>query len=273
MNDIETQEEADGFIAVVGMAGRFPGAADVDEFWANLAAGIDSVTRDAPQVIPGGAPDGGDLTYLPSRGRLDGAEWFDADYFGYSAKEAFLIDPQHRVFLECAAAALEDAGADPDRFPGAIGVYGGCTETRYAEALSARLAQLPAVTEDDIVLGTAPDFLVSRTAERLGLRGPAVAVQSACATALVAVHTAGRGLLAGDCDMALAGGVAVHVPPKKITWTGPDGTLAPDGVCRAFDAQGRGPSPATESASSSSSAWPTRWPTGTTSAPSSAARP
>lgn len=240
MNDIETQEEADGFIAVVGMAGRFPGAADVDEFWANLAAGIDSVTRDAPQVIPGGAPDGGDLTYLPSRGRLDGAEWFDADYFGYSAKEAFLIDPQHRVFLECAAAALEDAGADPDRFPGAIGVYGGCTETRYAEALSARLAQLPAVTEDDIVLGTAPDFLVSRTAERLGLRGPAVAVQSACATALVAVHTAGRGLLAGDCDMALAGGVAVHVPPKKITWTGPDGTLAPDGVCRAFDAQGEG---------------------------------
>ncbi|MFJ3170816.1 type I polyketide synthase [Streptomyces roseus] len=240
MSDIETQEDGDGFIAVVGMAGRFPGAADIDEFWANISAGIDSVTRDAPQVVPGGAPDGGDLTYVPSRGRLDGAEWFDADYFDYSPKEAFLIDPQHRVFLECAVAALEDAGADPDRFPGAIGVYGGCTETRYAEALSAQLAQLPAVAEDDIVLGTAPDFLVSRTAERLGLRGPAVAVQSACATALVAIHTAGRGLLAGDCDMALAGGVAVHVPPKKITWTGPDGTLAPDGVCRAFDAKGEG---------------------------------
>ncbi|MFG3043387.1 type I polyketide synthase [Streptomyces sp. NPDC048241] len=240
MSDIEDQENADGFIAVVGMAGRFPGAVDVDEFWANLSAGIDSVTRDDPQVVPGGAADGGDLTYVPSRGRLDSAEWFDADYFGYSAGEAFLIDPQHRVFLECAVAALEDAGADPDRFPGAIGVYGGCTETRYAEALSARLAQLPGVTEEDIVLGTAPDFLVSRTAERLGLRGPAVAVQSACATALVAIHTAGRGLLAGDCDMALAGGVAVHVPPKKITWSGPDGTLAPDGVCRAFDARGDG---------------------------------
>ncbi|MFE2288840.1 type I polyketide synthase [Streptomyces sp. NPDC059443] len=240
MSDSEPQEYTDGFIAVVGMAGRFPGAADIDEFWANLSSGTDSVTRDAPQVVPGGAPDGGDLTYVPSRGRLDGAEWFDADYFGYSAKEAFLLDPQHRVFLECAAAALEDAGADPDRFPGAIGVYGGSTETRYAEVLTAQRAQLAGVTEDDIVLGTAPDFLVSRTAERLGLRGPAVAVQSACATALVAIHTAGRGLLAGDCDMALAGGVAVHVPPKKITWTGPDGTLAPDGVCRAFDAKGEG---------------------------------
>ncbi|MEW2260262.1 beta-ketoacyl synthase N-terminal-like domain-containing protein [Streptomyces sp. NPDC047869] len=240
MSDFETQEGDDGFIAVVGMAGRFPGAADVDEFWANLSAGMDSVTRDTPQIFPGGAPDGGDLTYVPSRGRLDGAEWFDADYFGYSAREAFLIDPQHRVFLECAAAALEDAGADPDRFPGAIGVYGGCTETRYADALRAQRARLTEVTEDDIALGTAPDFLVSRTAERLGLRGPAVAVQSACATALVAVHTAGRALLAGDCDMALAGGVAVHVPPKTITWTGPDGTLAPDGVCRAFDAKGEG---------------------------------
>ncbi|MFE5401277.1 beta-ketoacyl synthase N-terminal-like domain-containing protein [Streptomyces sp. NPDC056580] len=240
MSDFETQEDADGFIAVVGMAGRFPGAADVDEFWANLAAGRDSITRDAPQIVPGGAPDGGDLTYVPSRGRLDGAEWFDAGYFGYSAREAFLIDPQHRVFLECAAAALEDAGADPDRFPGAIGVYGGCTETRYADALRAQRTRLTGVDEDDIVLGTAPDFLVSRTAERLGLRGPAVAVQSACATALVAVHTAGRALFAGDCDMALAGGVAVHVPPKTIPWNGPDGTLAPDGVCRAFDARGEG---------------------------------
>ncbi|MFE3824876.1 type I polyketide synthase [Streptomyces sp. NPDC059092] len=239
MNDFESRDDADGFIAVIGMAGRFPGAADIAEFWANLAAGSDSITRDTPQVFPGGAPDGGDFTYVPSRGRLDGAEWFDAGHFGYSAKEAFLIDPQHRVFLECATEALEDAGQDPDRFPGAIGVYGGSTETRYAQALRERREQL-GVTEDDIVLGTAPDFLVSRTAERLGLRGPAVAVQSACATALVAIHMAGRGLLAGDCDMALAGGVAVHVPPKKITWTGPDGTLAPDGTCRAFDAKGAG---------------------------------
>jgi acyl transferase domain-containing protein/acyl carrier protein len=239
VHDAGAQGDADGFVAVIGMAGRFPGAADIDAFWDNLASGTDSITREVPQVLPGGAPDG-DLTYVPSRGRLDGAEWFDADYFGYSAKEAFLIDPQHRVFLECSVAALEDAGQDPDRFPGTVGVYGGSTETSYAQALFAQREQLAGVTEDDILLGTAPDFLVSRTAERLGLRGPAVAVQSACATALVAIHTAGRALLAGDCDLALAGGVAVHVPPKKIAWNGPDGTLAPDGVCRAFDAKGQG---------------------------------
>ncbi|MFI7323109.1 beta-ketoacyl synthase N-terminal-like domain-containing protein [Streptomyces rubiginosohelvolus] len=233
-------DREDDFLAVVGMAGRFPGAGDLEEFWANLAAGVDSVTRGAPRLLPGGAADGGDLAFTPSRGTLDGAEWFDAGYFGYSAKEALLIDPQHRVFLECAVTALEDAGLDPDRVAGAVGVYGGATETGYAQALRAHAGRLPGVSEDDVLLGTAPDFLVARTAERLGLRGPAVAVQAACATALVAVHTAGRALLAGDCDVALAGGVAVHVPPKHLPWNGPDGTLAPDGVCRAFDARAAG---------------------------------
>ncbi|WP_052488811.1 type I polyketide synthase [Streptomyces sp. 150FB] len=236
----ELQEGSDGFIAVIGMAGRFPGARDLDEFWGNLSEGVDTISREPARQVPDSESATGFLEYTPARGRLDGAEWFDAEYFGYSAKEAFLIDPQHRVFLECAVEALEDAGQDPDRFPGAIGVYGGSTETRYAETLLARRGQLPGVTEDDVLLGTAPDFLVSRTAQRLGLRGPAIAVQAACATALVALHTAGRGLLAGDCDLALAGGVAVHVPPKNIVWTGADGTLAPDGVCRAFDARGAG---------------------------------
>ncbi|MFJ8476079.1 type I polyketide synthase [Kitasatospora sp. NPDC094011] len=240
MAEIEHAEPEDEFIAVIGMAGRFPGAADTDEFWRNLAAGLDTVDRGPARIIPGGAADGGDQEYVPARGRLDAAEWFDAEYFGYSAREAFLIDPQHRVFLETAVAALENAGQDPDRFPGAIGVYGGSTETQYAQALRAQRDRLPGLTEEEVLLGTAPDFLAARTAERLGLRGPAVAVQAACATALVAVHTAGRGLLAGDCDLALAGGVAVHVPPKRIAWTGGDGTLAPDGVCRTFDAGAAG---------------------------------
>ncbi|MGE7437201.1 type I polyketide synthase [Kitasatospora sp. NPDC001175] len=240
MAEIEYSADEDEFIAVVGMAGRFPGAVDVDEFWRNLAAGLDTIDREPARIIPGGAADGGDQEYVPARGRLDAAEWFDAEYFGYSAREAFLIDPQHRVFLETAVAALENAGQDPDRFPGSIGVYGGSTETQYAQALRAQQDRLPGLTEDEILLGTAPDFLTARTAERLGLRGPAVAVQAACATALVAVHTAGRALLAGDCDLALAGGVAVHVPPKKIAWTGGDGTLAPDGTCRTFDARGAG---------------------------------
>ncbi|MFF7450316.1 MULTISPECIES: beta-ketoacyl synthase N-terminal-like domain-containing protein [unclassified Streptomyces] len=238
MTDLEHKDD-NGFIAVIGMAGRFPGAADLDAFWHNLTEGIDSISRGPSEKVP---DPGGNAshTYVPARGRLDAAEWFDADHFGYSAKEAFLLDPQHRVFLECAVEALENAGQDPERFPGAIGVYGGCTETRYEQTLRAQRDRLPGVTAEDILLGTAPDFLTARTAQRLGLGGPAVTVQSACATALVALHTAGRGLLAGDCDLALAGGVAVHVPPKRIVWTGPDGTLSPDGVCRAFDARAAG---------------------------------
>ncbi|MFF3911430.1 type I polyketide synthase, partial [Streptomyces sp. NPDC001848] len=240
MTDLDDQDGENEFIAVIGMAGRFPGAPDADAFWENLVNGIDTITRGAPQVYPGSGADDPVQTYTPARGLLDMPEWFDAEYFGYSAREAFLIDPQHRVFMECSVEALENAGQDPDRFPGAIGVYGGSTETSYAGALLARRELLGDITEDEILLATSPDFLALRTAERLGLRGPAIAVQAACATALVAIHTASRGLLAGDCDMALAGGVAVHVPPKRIAWTGPDGTLAPDGVCRAFDARGEG---------------------------------
>ncbi|CAL9565334.1 type I polyketide synthase [Streptomyces sp. enrichment culture] len=233
-------DDDSGFVAVIGMAGRFPGAADTEAFWRNLTDGLDTVTRQAPQVFPGGAEDGSDQTYVPARGLLERGEWFDAAHFGMTPREAFLTDPQHRLFLECSADALEDAGQDPARCPGAVGVYGGSTETAYARTLLARRELLGGATEDEILLGTAPDFLAARTAERLGLRGPAVAVQAACATALVAVHLAARGLLAGDCDMALAGGVALHVPPKPITWTGADGTLAPDGTCRAFDARGAG---------------------------------
>ncbi|MEV6479347.1 beta-ketoacyl synthase N-terminal-like domain-containing protein [Streptomyces sp. NPDC051576] len=236
----DDQPDESDFIAVIGMAGRFPGAADLDEFWENLVEGRDTIERGLPQVFRGDAEDGSDLTYVPARGRLERPEWFDAEYFGLTARDAVLTDPQHRVFLECALEALEDAGQDPDRFPGTIGVYGGSTETAYARYVDAHREALGGLTDDEILLATAPDFLPLRTAERLGLGGPAVAVQTACATALVAVHTAGRALLAGDCDMALAGGVAVHVPPKAITWTGPDGTLAPDGVCRAFDAHGAG---------------------------------
>ncbi len=240
MHDLPEQDDISGHIAVIGMAGRFPGADDIDAFWHNLAEGLDTLTREPARPLRAtGAGERTGPTYVPARGPLERPEWFDAGYFGYSAEEALLIDPQQRVFLECAVAALEHAGQDPDRHPGPIGVYGGSTETAYAQILRDRLEKLPGVTEEDILLGTAPDFLVARTAERLGLRGPAITVQSACATVLVAVHLAGQGLLSGDCDLALAGGVAVHAPPKKDGYT-EDGILSPDGVCRPFDARGEG---------------------------------
>src|SRR5262249_25082130 len=149
---------------------------------------------------------------VAARGLLDSPEWFDAGYFGVSPREARLINPQHRVFLECAVAALEDAGVDPRREARAVGVYAGSGENAYAQLLKAHRAALPAVSDWEIRVANGSDFLCSRVAHRVGLRGPTVTVQAACATSLVAVHLAVQGLLSGDCDLALAGGVTVRVP-------------------------------------------------------------
>ncbi|KNB52384.1 hypothetical protein AC230_11490 [Streptomyces caatingaensis] len=221
------------------MACRFPGADGPDAFWRNLADGVESVTRFPPEPVPGARADGATATYTPARGLLDRPEWFDAGFFGCSPREARLLSPQHRLFLECAAEALEDAGQDPARPTDVFGVYGGGTTTDYARILHERRAELPSVTDLDILLGTAPDYLVSRTAYKLGLTGPAVTVQTACSTALVAVHLAVQGLLAGDCDVALAGAAAVHVPDKKSQFTH-GGILSARGQCRAFDASADG---------------------------------
>ncbi|MDF3142777.1 polyketide synthase, partial [Streptomyces sp. T21Q-yed] len=214
-------------IAVIGLACRFPGARDSDEFWRNLIAGKDSVTRvNGPQGVA-------------ARGLLEDPERFDAAYFGVSPREARLINPQHRLFLECAVEALENAGHDPARHPGAVGVYAGSSENAYAYILKAQRARLPSVSDWEIRVANGSDFLCSRVGYKLGLRGPTVAVQAACATSLVAVHLAVQGLVNGDCDLALAGGVTVRLPTVPDTPSA-GGIQAPDGVCRAFDADARG---------------------------------
>lgn len=228
-----TEAEAERF-AVVGMACRYPGAADVDSFWNNLVNGVDSVTRTDPRPVPGGSG-----VYTPARGLLADPEWFDAGYFGYLPVQARILSPQHRVFLECGVEALEHAGIDPDRFDGRIGVYAGGTETGYAHAVKAARDTLPPVSDWEILIANGADFLASRLAYKLGLRGPAITVQAACATALVAVHTAVAGLLSGDCDLALAGGAAVHVPAKESPYAD-GGILSRDGYCRPFDAKAGG---------------------------------
>lgn len=221
------------FLAVIGMAGRFPGAADVAEFWANLRAGRESLTVLATGEAAGGAG------RVAAHGVLADADRFDAAFFGYSPGEALLIDPQHRVLLECAYHALEDAGCDPDSYPGAIGIFAGGSTTTYDRALSAAHNQLGALDPWRMRLATAPDFLVTRVAHKLRLRGPAVNVQTACSTSLVAIHLAAQALLSGDCDIALAGGASVHVPPPVNPYT-EGGIVSPDGYCRPFDAAGGG---------------------------------
>ena len=211
-------------VAVVGFAGRFPGAADAAELWAALAAGREL-------LIPAATGDAG-------HGPIAGADRFDAGFFGYAPAEALLVDPQQRVFLECAWEALEHAGCDPVRFPGPIGVYAGSGDTDHVQTLRSHRDRLPDVSETQFRLASSPDFLTSRVAYKLGLTGPAVSVQTACSTSLVAVHLAVQGLLAGDCDLALAGGATVHVPfPREPAEAGITST---DGHCRAFDAGATG---------------------------------
>ncbi|MFD8789132.1 type I polyketide synthase, partial [Kitasatospora sp. NPDC059599] len=217
-------------IAVIGMAGRFPGAADLDGFWQNLADGVESV-----EPVPVPAPVSHHAVYAA----LTDPDCFDSDYFGYAPREAMLIDPQHRLFMECAVEALEDAGEDPARFPGPVGVYAGSSHTGHLESLRAAREHLGGPSDLLLGLGTGMSFLTSRVAYQLGLRGPAVTVQTACSTSLVAVHLAVQGLLAGDCDMALAGGASVHVPTPVIEYT-EDGAMSGEGHCRAFDAAAGG---------------------------------
>lgn len=222
------------FVAVIGMAGRFPGAASVEEFWSNLCQGEESV---AP--VPDRAAGNGDARFVAAYGTLERADEFDAEFFGYAPSDALIIDPQQRLFLECAHEALERAGYASATGRGSVGVFAGGSTTEYRTAVRSQLHRLPFVDDWQLRLATAPDFLATRVAHKIGLDGPAVSVQTACSTSLVAVHLAVQALLAGDCQLALAGGASVHVPVPPITYV-EGGILARDGHCRAFDAAATG---------------------------------
>ncbi|MFD9736298.1 type I polyketide synthase [Umezawaea sp. NPDC059074] len=227
-----TGTDESGFVAVIGMAGRFPGASTIERFWENLRAGRESTTR-LPEHGDPAHPD-----YTPAFGVLDGAADFDAGFFDYSPQGALVVDPQQRVLLECAHEALERAGHGGPGRP-RTGVFAGGSSTRYGEHLRLRVDELPFVDEWQIGQGNDLDFLTTRIAYHLGLTGPAVSVQSACSTSLVAVHVAVSALLAGDCDLAVAGGASVVASVPRSRYT-PGGVISPDGRCRAFDASAAG---------------------------------
>ncbi|QFY07532.1 acyltransferase domain-containing protein [Nonomuraea phyllanthi] len=223
-------------VAVIGMACRVPGAADVAEFWSNLVNGVESIEIGADRP---GMPRG----YVPATGRLDGLEYFDADLFGMTPREAEQADPQHRLFLEQCWAALEDAACDPSRYAGRIGVWGGCSFNTYLvlnllPGLTGR--GMPVEYPASLLHGNDKDYLTSRVAYKLGLTGPAVTVQTACSTSLVAVAQACQALLDYQCDAALAGGVSVKLPQDLGYVHEHGGIQSPDGHCRAFDADAAG---------------------------------
>jgi acyl transferase domain-containing protein/acyl carrier protein len=242
-NDVE-QNELDGLdIAVIGLACRFPGSHDSATFWTNLRDGVESIAALSEEDLrSAGVQDRQrqDPNYVRMRGIIDGIDLFDADFFGVTPKEAELMDPQHRLFLECAWETFEHAGYDPERFHGSIGVYAGSSTSGYLFNLFPQGLLLQSASDMAGLLGVEKDSLSTRVSYKLNLEGPSIAVQTACSTSLVAVHLACQGLLAGECDMALAGGISVNVPQKVGYLYQQSGIASPDGHCRAFDADARG---------------------------------
>ncbi|MDJ1183277.1 type I polyketide synthase [Roseofilum casamattae] len=241
LSDIEIDEND---IAIVGMSGRFPGAKNLDEFWHNLKNGVESISfLSERQLLKSGIEREllDDPNYVRVSGSISDIDLFDAKFFNYSPREAQEIDPQQRLFLECSWEAIESAGYDPENYDGSIGVYAGSGLPTY---LMSHLGE-----KDFIVLssksfeqmvGNDKDYLATRVAYKLNLTGPAINVQTACSTSLVAVHLACQSILNGECDMALAGGISVQVP-QEVGYLYQEGMiLSPDGHCRAFDANAQG---------------------------------
>jgi acyl transferase domain-containing protein len=228
LQDLEQPQE----IAIIGMAGRFPGANSVEQFWDNLCQGVNAIQIEA-------AANTEPSHYVNAYSSMADFDRFDAAFFGYSPREAELLDPQHRVFLECAWSALENAGYDPQRYPGAIAVYAGAALNSYlinlhTSPLSQSVDRVQAVVSN--VMGLMP----TRVSYKLNLRGPSCGIQTGCSTSLVAVHIACQSLLNQECDMALAGGVAIDASGDSGYWYQEDGVMSPDGYCRAFDAAAQG---------------------------------
>jgi len=230
-------------IAIVGMAARLPGAPDVEAFWQNLCAGVDSITRFTPgQLDPSIAPAlRDDPAYVPARGVLEGHDLFDAGFFGISPREAELMDPQQRIFLELCWEAIERAGHAPGPELGPVGVFAGMYNASYYQHnVLAHPDKVERAGAFQVMLGNEKDYLAVRVAHRLDLTGPAITVQTACSTSLVAVCQAVDSLRAGRCDMALAGGVAITCPVNSGHLYQPDAMLSPDGHTRSFDASAGG---------------------------------
>jgi natural product biosynthesis luciferase-like monooxygenase protein len=231
-------------VAIVGMSGRFPGAGCVEDFWSNLRDGVESISvlSDAELEVAGvTAKRRFDPRYVRAAAVLEGVELFDAGFFSMSARDAQITDPQHRLFLECAWHALEDAGCDPHRFQGEIGVFAGAARNSYFVRNVSRDQMVREALDDyQIMIGSENDYLATRVAFKLDLRGPAITVQTACSTSLVAVHVACQSLLNGECDVALAGGVSVRVPQKAGYLHKESGMHSPDGHTRPFDSHAGG---------------------------------
>ncbi len=237
-------------IAIVGMAGRFPGASSVSEFWRNLRGGVESIVDlSEDDLIAEGVGEKAlaNRSYVRRAALMSGIEEFDAGFFGFTPQAARMLDPQHRLFLQSAWHALEDAGYDPAGIDATVGVFGTSSASGYL------LHNLMSHYDHSMVFGQGASFdmvslslnsdkdhLATRVAHQLNLRGPAMAVQTACSSSLVAVHLACQSILNGECEMALAGGSSIRIPHHVGYWYEPGSMVSPTGHCRPFDIRSDG---------------------------------
>lgn len=231
-------------IAIIGMSGRFPKSRNTKEFWKNIVEGRECISffSDAQLERAGILTETlANPNYVKANGMLDDLDLFDAPLFGFTPREAQLLDPQQRIFFECAWEALENAGYDPGVTEESIGLYAGAGQSVY---MFQNLIPNPSVADsigfDQIVLGNGAEFLCTKVAYKLNLKGPSVSVLTACSTSLVAVHLACQALLGGECVMALAGGVSIPTVTDAGYMYSQGHILSPDGHCRAFDADAQG---------------------------------
>ncbi len=232
-------------VAIIGMACRFPGAKDLETFWENLCEGRESITFfSREELAEAGVPAQVLDTpgFVPASPCIEGVDQFDAGFFGVTGREASLMDPQQRLFLEVAWEAFEDSGYHPESVGAPVGVFAGSggVVTSYLAAYQQRAPELLGPTGSLQHIGNDKDFVATRVSYKLDLKGPSINIQTACSTSLVALHLACRSLLDGECDMALAGASTIRFPHKNGYVYQSEDILSPDGHCRAFDEKAQG---------------------------------
>lgn len=244
MNTKKNTQDMSQAIAIVGLSCRFPKAENADVFWNSILRGEELISFfDKKDLLEKGVKQSlvDDPMYVRAGGSLDGHDLFDAKFFGLLPREAEVLDPQQRKFLECCCEAWEDAGYSSEYYSGSVGVFGGITMNTYLLEYVAKNESLMKVLGHlQLMIGNDKDFVTTRVSHQLNLTGPSYAVQSACSSSLVAIHVACSSLLNGECDMALSGGSSIRYPHAEGYMYYVGGTSSPDGHCRAFDKNAAG---------------------------------
>ncbi|MBC7713428.1 MAG: amino acid adenylation domain-containing protein, partial [Rhizobacter sp.] len=243
---IERQNDSTGTIsgdiAVIGMTGRFPGSSNIDEFWNNLVAVKNSLEKFSPDLLnPAVDPElAQDSNYVFVQGNHPGQENFDNKFFGMTPREAELMDPQQRKFLEITHEGLELAGYNPENYNGSIGIFAGMGNSKYNRLVDQYPEKVKMIGDFNVMLGLEKDYIATRVAFKLNLKGPALSIHTACSTSLVAIIEAVKNLRLHNCDMALAGGISISGAPSTGHLFQEGGILTQNGECRSFDSEATG---------------------------------